>query len=74
MTFEETRKIKLYFDADLLCLGGVANHWWQRDYQGDYWASEYHWLPVGFDPVGKTAKELAEYRWQSMPRRTRHAR
>ncbi|MCT7986452.1 DUF5049 domain-containing protein [Laspinema sp. A4] len=56
-----TQQIKLYFNAEKVCLGGVANDWWIANYQGDYWASEFFWLPEGFDPVGKHADELMQY-------------
>ncbi|MDL5055395.1 hypothetical protein QQ056_17840 [Oscillatoria laete-virens NRMC-F 0139] len=52
------KQIKLYFDANQVCLGGVANDWWQQDYNGDYWASDYFWLPIRYNPVGKSATEL----------------
>lgn len=58
------KQIKLYFDANQVCLGGVANDWWQRDYNGDYWASEYFWLPVGYDPIGKSVTELLAFQHQ----------
>lgn len=31
------QRIKLYFNADKICLGGVADDWWQKDFDGDYW-------------------------------------
>jgi len=54
-------KIKLYFDATKVCLGGVANDWWLKDYTGDYWASDYFALPIGSNPVGQTLDELSQY-------------
>jgi hypothetical protein len=42
-------------------LGGVANDWWQRDFSGDYWASDYFWLPVGYNPIGKSWDELTHF-------------
>ncbi|MCT7957186.1 DUF5049 domain-containing protein [Laspinema palackyanum] len=63
-----TQQIKLYFDIDKVCLGGVANDWWMLNYQGDYWASEFFWLPVGFDPTGKPLDELMPYQ-QPQPKR-----
>lgn len=55
------QQIKLYFDANKICLGGVANDWWLKDYNGDYWASDYFWLLVGYDPRGKHLNELSQY-------------
>ena len=57
------QQIKLYFDAHKICLGGVANDWWQQDFSGDYWASDYFWLPVGYNPIGKSWDELAHCIW-----------
>lgn len=54
-------KIKLYFDANKVCLGGVANDWWLKDYAGDYWASDYFGLPFGYNPVGQTLDQLSQY-------------
>lgn len=34
------QQIKLYFDEQKICLGGVANDWWQPDFNGNYWASD----------------------------------
>jgi hypothetical protein len=61
MKTQEHQEIKLYFDENKVCLGGVADSWWLKDYSGDYWASEYFWLPTGYDPVGKSADELNEF-------------
>jgi hypothetical protein len=55
------KKIRLYFDSDRVCLGGVCNHWWQKDFCGDYWASDYFWLPYGYNPTGKHLSELQQY-------------
>ena len=30
------QRIKLYFNADKICLGGVDNDWWQQDFDDDY--------------------------------------
>ena len=57
------QQIKLYFDEYKTCLGGVANDWWQRDFSGDYWASDYFWLPVGYNPIGKSWDELTHFIW-----------
>lgn len=54
----EKLTIKLYFDTTDICLGGSADDWWLKDYSGDYVYSEFLRLPVGFNPVGKTAREL----------------
>lgn len=64
-----TEQIKLYFNTEKICLGGVANDWWMPNYDGDYWASEYFCLPVGFDPVGKHADELMQYAQPQRPRK-----
>lgn len=63
------QQIKLYFDTDKICLGGVANDWWMPNYQGDYWASEYFWLPVGLDPTGQHIDELMQYEQPKRPRK-----
>lgn len=55
------RQIRLYFNEQKICLGGVANDWWQPDFSGDYWASDYFVLPVGYNPRGKSLEELAHF-------------
>ncbi|MEG4431573.1 hypothetical protein QUA95_15965 [Microcoleus sp. F10_A2] len=58
---QSNQQIKLYFDQSKNCLGGVANDWWLKDFNGDYWASDYFWLPVGYNPIGKSWGELAHF-------------
>lgn len=55
------QQIKLYFDTRRICLGGVANDWWHKDFYGNYWASDYFWLPVGYNPTGKSLNELSQF-------------
>jgi len=55
------QQIKLYFDAQKTCWGGVANDWWLKDFNGDYWASDYFWLPAGYNPISKSLDELAHF-------------
>ncbi|NJO93294.1 MAG: hypothetical protein HC820_01045 [Hydrococcus sp. RM1_1_31] len=55
------KRIKLYFDENRVCLGGVCDDWWQRDFTGDYWASDYFWLPFGYNPTGKHLDELSQF-------------
>lgn len=54
-------QIRLYFDAHKICLGGVANDWWQPDFNGDYGASDYFVLPVGYNPIGKSLDQLSHF-------------
>jgi len=42
-------------------LGGVDDDWWLKDFDGDYWASDYFWLPVGYNPIGKHGDELLKF-------------
>ena len=51
--------VKLYFDANYVCLGGRgADEWWMHDYSGDYVYSHSVQLAYGFNPVGKTESNL----------------
>ena len=49
-----TKNIKLYFDANYICLGGSADDWWMPNYSGDYAHSNSALLTTGFNPVGRT--------------------
>jgi len=53
--------IKLYFNAEKICLGGVDDDWWLKNFDGDYWASDYFWLPIGYNPIGKHGDELSQF-------------
>jgi hypothetical protein len=55
------QRIKLYFNAEKICLGGVDDDWWLKDFDGDYWASDYFWLPIGYNPIGKHGHELLKF-------------
>ena len=55
------QRIKLYFNAEKICLGGVDDDWWLKDFDGDYWASDYFWLPIGYNPIGKPGNELLQF-------------
>lgn len=58
---DKFQQIKLYFNADKICLGGVDDNWWLKDFDGDYWASDYFWLPIGYNPTGKPGNELLRF-------------
>lgn len=55
------QRIKLYFNAGRICLGGVGDGWWLKDFDGGYWASDYFWLPAGYNPIGKHGDELLKF-------------
>lgn len=55
------QRIKLYFNVEKICLGGVDDDWWLKDFDGDYWASDYFWLPIGYNPIGKPGNELLQF-------------
>ena len=46
--------VKLYFDANYVCLGGNADDWGMPNYSGDYVHTNSVRLAYGFNPVGKT--------------------
>lgn len=46
--------VKLYFDANYVCLGGSADDWGMPSYSGDYVHINSVRLAYGFNPVGKT--------------------
>lgn len=48
-----TKIIKLYFDANYVCLGGCADEWWMPNYSGEYYHTNSARLPYGSNPVGK---------------------
>jgi hypothetical protein len=55
------QQIRLYFNEQKICLGGLANDWWQADFSGNYWASDCFWLPVGYNPTGKSLDQLSHF-------------
>lgn len=64
----ERVQVKLYFDANNVCLGGCCDDNWLPLYRGEeYVASEFFKLVRGFDPVGKTVKELQEIERKTNP-------
>ena len=46
--------VKLYFDANYVCLGGSADDWGMPNYSGDCVHTNSVRLAYGFNPVGKT--------------------
>lgn len=46
--------VKLFFDANYVCLGGSADDWGISNYSGDYAYVNPTRLAYGFNPVGKT--------------------
>lgn len=61
-------RVKLYFDANNICLGGCCDDNWLPLYSGsEYVYSEFFKLVPGFNPVGKTVKELQEIQREANP-------
>lgn len=58
---EKFQRIKLYFNAEKICLGGVDDDWWLKDFDGDYWASDYFGLLIGYNPIGQFGVELLQF-------------
>jgi hypothetical protein len=64
----ERVRVKLYFDINNICLGGCCDDCWLPLYTGEeYVASEFFKLTPGFNPVGKTVKELQQIEQDSNP-------
>ena len=51
---QKDANVKLYFDANYVCLGGSADDWGMPNYSGDYVHTNSVRLAYGFNPVGKT--------------------
>lgn len=64
----ERVQVKLYFDANNICLGGCCDDNWLPLYSGsEYVYSEFFKLVPGFNPVGKTMAELQEIQAATNP-------
>jgi hypothetical protein len=64
----ERVRVKLYFDSNNICLGGCCDDSWLPLYTGEeYVASEFFKLTPGFNPVGKSVKELQQIERDSNP-------
>ena len=53
--------VKLYFDGigdSAVCLGGMAEYWWLKNYEGDYVSSAYFKIPPNYDPTSKSGREI----------------